>query len=522
MKIGGSLAPAHIISESTTLDYLANSDRLREFFPAHFTESRPPRGSKIDRQRVVKYLKDYNEKMNAPSRVMESVDSLLDKDTYVVVSGQQPGIFGGPLYTIYKALSAIIISNRLSHGGRRFIPLFWNASEDHDLSEVNHIYLMEKNRPCRISYSIKGTPRSAFEVKLDLREIKKVLKKIEQIAPRSEFKEDILKNLDLLARQSENLGDFFSRLLLFFFGHQGLVLIEPRALRPLMIPLFRRMIKNPLRSTELVSRAAARLKKKGYSPRIHKIPHLCSFFLKRRKVTYNGKFLVGEKSFSSGELLEWLEENPFDFSSNVVTRPITQDYTLPTYAYVAGPSEIAYFAQLGEVYHEFGMEMPLIYPRFGATILENKVARIIKKYHLGISDLRSPAPQIKKLLKEELGPLFTCVKSDVSRALLPMIEAIGQIDETLGGTFQASKKRIFREIDSLEKGTVRSLKKHNSLMELQIYNAAENLFPLGDPQERKINFLEYLMKFGQSFLEGIHREFCSSDYGEHRIVTFPD
>ncbi len=458
--------------------------------------------------------------MNAPCRVMESIDSLLDEDTYVVGSGQQPGVFGGPLYTFYKALSAIIISDRLSDHGRRFVPLFWNASEDHDLSEVDHIYLMEKNKPCSIRYPIKGASRSASEVKLDFQEIEKVFGKIREITPQTEFKEDVFRNLEFLVRQSENLGDFFSRLLLFFFGQHGLVLIEPGILRPLMIPLFERMIKNPLRSTELVNRAAARLKKRGYSPRIHKTPDLCGFFLRRQKVTYNGKFLVGGKSFSSRELLQWLEENPSDFSSNVVTRPVTQDYTLPTYAYVAGPSEIAYFAQLGKVYQEFGIEMPVIYPRFGATILENKVAKIIKKYGLAIQDLRSPASQIKKLLRKELEPLFARARDDVSKVLLPMAESVGQIDETLGGSFQTSEKKILREIDSLEKRTVRCLRKQNSLMELQIYNAAENLFPLGDLQERKINFLEYLIKFGDDFVEVIHREFSSSDYGEHRVITF--
>ena len=520
MKLEGSLAAAQIISEPITLDYLANSPKLREFFPAHFTQGKL-RKFKIDRERVVKYLRDYNEKMNAPSTVMENIDSLLDEDTYVVVSGQQPGICGGPLYTIYKALSAIILSNGLSHGRRRFIPLFWNASEDHDLSEVEHIYLMEKNRPCRIQYSIKGGSRSAFEVKLDLQEMEKVVQKIDEVTAQSEFKDEILKNLKVLAGQSENLGDFFSRLLLFLLGDQGLVLIEPRILRPLMIPLFKKMIQDPLRSTELVNHTAARLKKKGYSPRIHKTFHLCNFFLKRKKVTYNGKFLVGQRSISSRELLKWLEENPFDFSSNVVTRPITQDYTLPTYAYVGGPSEIAYFAQLGEIYHEFGIEMPLLYPRFGATILENKVAKIIKKYDLSILDLRYPASQIKKLLKEELKPLFGSARGDISKALLSLAEAAGQIDETLKDSFEASQKKIIREIDFLEKRALRSLKKQNSLMESQIYKAAENLFPLGDLQERKINLLEYLIKFGYDFLEVIHGEFSSSSYGEHRVITFP-
>ena len=520
MKLEGSLPLTQIISEPITLDYLDNSSKLREFFPAHFTQ-RKPRKFKIDRKILAKYLRDYNEKMNAPSRVMENIDSLLDEDAYVVVTGQQPGIFGGPLYTIYKALSAIIICNRLSHGGRRFVPLFWNASEDHDLSEVEHIYLMNKNRPCKIHFSIKGGSRSAFEVKLDPREMEKVIQRIDEVTPQSEFKDKILKNLQLLAGRSENLGDFFSRLLLFFLGEEGLVLIEPRILRPLMIPLFKKMIQHPLQSTELINQMAARLKKRGYSPRIHKMSHLCNFFLKRKRVTYNGKFFVEERPFSSQDLLKRLEENPFDFSSNVVTRPITQDYTLPTYAYVAGPSEIAYFAQLGKIYHEFGIEMPLLYPRFGATILENKVAKIIKKYHLDILDLKSPTSLIKKLLKKEVKPLFSSARDDISKALLSLGQAASQVDKTLEDSFEVSQKKIFREIDSLEKRVVRSLEKQNSLMKSQIYNAAENLFPLGDLQERKINPLEYLIKFGYDFLKVIHGKFSSSSYGEHRIITFP-
>lgn len=520
MKLEGSLPLTQIISEPITLDYLDNSSKLREFFPAHFTQ-RKPRKFKIDRKILAKYLRDYNEKMNAPSRVMENIDSLLDEDVYVVVTGQQPGIFGGPLYTIYKAFSAIIICNRLSHGGRRFVPLFWNASEDHDLSEVEHIYLMNKNRPCKIHFSIKGGSRSASEVKLDPREMEKVIQRIDEVSPQSEFKDKILKDLKLLAGRSENLGDFFSRLLLFFLGEEGLVLIEPRILRPLMIPLFKKMIQRPLRSTELINQMAAQLKKRGYSPRIHKMSHLCNFFLKRKRVTYNGKFFVEERPFSSQDLLKRLEENPFDFSSNVVTRPITQDYTLPTYAYVAGPSEIAYFAQLGKIYHEFGIEMPLLYPRFGATILENKVAKIIKKYHLDILDLKSPTFLIKKLLKKEVKPLFSSARGDISKALLSLGQAASQVDKTLEDSFEASQKKIFREIDSLGKRVVRSLEKQNPLMKSQIYNAAENLFPLGDLQERKINPLEYLIKFGYDFLKVIQGKFSSSSYGEHRIITFP-
>ncbi len=280
------------------------------------------------------------------------------------------------------------------------------------------------------------------------------------------------------------------------------------------------MIENPTRCSKILNKVGDRLKKSGYHPPIHKNLNLCNFFLERKNVTYDKDFHVANNPYSSNELLDLLEKNPLSFSANVVTRPITQDYLFPTYAYVAGSSEIAYFSQLKEIYEEFMVEMPLIYPRFGATIVENKIWSILKKYNLGILDLRFPQSLTKKLAKIETTSLFNSGRNGISKIFSEIEKVITEIDATLKDASQASLRRMLREITLLEDKVVRNRKRQNIIVENQIKKAAHNIFPRGELQERKLNVLEYLMKFGQDFLKIVYDEFLKADYGEHRVITF--
>jgi bacillithiol biosynthesis cysteine-adding enzyme BshC len=513
-----SLSAAEITPSRITLDYLERYKRVSYFYPHHFRE-RKFRKVKIDREQVVKILRGYNRRIEAPQKVMENIEILLDEKTYTVVTGQQPGIFTGPLYTIYKAISAIIVANNHSDKKHPLIPIFWNASEDHDLSEIDHIYLMKENKPLRINYPI-SIRRSASEVRLDTQKIERMISRINEVTPDTEFKNSLLKNLQKLAERSRNLGEIFSRIMTFLLGEYGLILIEPKYLRKMMVPLFKKMIENPTRCSKILNRAGDRLKKSGYHPPIHKNSNLCNFFLERKNVTYDKDFHVANNTYSSNELLDLLEKNPLSFSANVVTRPIAQDYLFPTYAYVAGPSEIAYFSQLKEIYEEFIIEMPLIYPRFGATILENKVLSVLKKYNLEILDLRFPELLTKELARKKIDSLFGSARSKILEIFSPIEEAAIKIDQDLRDSSQASLSKALGAMDTLKDKVARKLKKQNTIMQSQIDKAAHNIFPLQDLQERKLNVLEYLIKFGPDFLKIVYDEFLKADYGEHRVISF--
>ncbi len=231
-----SLPASEIIPNRITLDYLSRYERVSHFYPCHFRE-RKFRKVEVDREQVVEILREYNRRIDAPQKVMENIEMLLDENTYAVITGQQPGIFTGPLYTIYKALSAIIVASNLSDKKHPLVPIFWNASEDHDLSEIDHVYLMKENKPLRINYPV-STGRSASEVRLDTQKMQGMISRIDEVTPDTEFKNPLLKNLQNLAERSGSLGEIFSRIMIFLLGEYGLILIEPKYLRKIMVPLF--------------------------------------------------------------------------------------------------------------------------------------------------------------------------------------------------------------------------------------------------------------------------------------------
>jgi bacillithiol biosynthesis cysteine-adding enzyme BshC len=518
----GAVPYEFVTSEKITIDYLNHSNNLEEVFPKHFREPRV-RKFNIDRQKIVDKLLGYNRKLNAPKQVIQNIESLSQPDTYVVVTGQQPGVFSGPLYTVYKAISAVVICERLSDEKRSFVPVFWNASEDDDLSEVDHIAIFRQNDPFEIHYDCKSGGEAFSHIGLDKSKLNKMLTTVEDVSPNSEFKAPLLKEINDIVQDSSTMGDFFSRFMIHLLGEFGLVIIEPQYLRDLMTPVFDRLIRRPTKCTQILNEAGSKLNELGYSPKIQKKSNMCNFFVfddkgKRLRVTHNGKFRVDNEMYSQTELLRLLEDDPFRFSANAVTRPITQDFLFPTFAYVAGPNEIAYQAQLKGVYDFFSLEMPVIFPRYGCTIVEKKVSKVLAKYKAEIHELRNPEKLLKKLPKEKIDDVFSSFRGEVLRGMVEVTRRAESIDKTLTEPCFLARGRILKTIEALEDKIVSKLKQRDSVARRQITKAYSNLFPHGDLQERQINVLEYLIKFGKEFLKIVHENFLEADYGEHWVI----
>ena len=511
-----------VTSEKITIDYLNHANHLKQVFPKHFKEPsiRKFRG---DRQKLVDKLLSYNRAINAPKQVIQNIESLLQPETYAVITGQQPGIFSGPLYTVYKAISAIVLSERLSDEKCSFVPIFWNASEDHDISEVNHIAIFKQNEPFEVHYECESTGVAFSHMRLNKSELKRILLMIERVSPNSEFKPLLLKEISRIVEKSSTVGDFFSRFMIYLLGDLGLIMIEPRYLRELMAPIFERLIRKPTECTKILDETGSQLEELGYSPKIHKKSNICNFFVlgdggERLRVTHNGDFRVGNETFSQSELLLLLDDSPSRFSANAVTRPITQDFLFPTFAYVAGPNEIAYLAQLNGIYDFFSLEMPVIFPRFGATIVEKKVTRILGKYKTEIHELSNPEKLLKKLAKARIDDVFDSFKNDVSKGIAEVTRHAESIDKTLVGSCSLARGKILKTIEVLEGKIASRLKEHDQVTKQQVIKAYSNLFPHGAPQERHINVLEYLIKFGEDFLRIVYEDFLKADYGEHRVI----
>ena len=209
-----------VTSERVTIDYINYANHLKNVFPKHF---RTPsfRKCNVDRQRLVDKLLEYNKNMDAPQRVIENIESLLQPETYTVITGQQPGVFSGPLYTSYKAVSAIVICERLSTKRYPLVPIFWNASEDHDFLEVNHINLFRENKPYEIHYDNIAKNIALSHMSLDKSEVNKILTVIESISPASEFRALLMRKIKGIIGKSSTIGEFFSRFMIYLFGELG-------------------------------------------------------------------------------------------------------------------------------------------------------------------------------------------------------------------------------------------------------------------------------------------------------------
>jgi bacillithiol biosynthesis cysteine-adding enzyme BshC len=362
-------------------------------------------------------------------------------------------------------------------------------------------------------------------VVLDKPNIARMLTAIRDMSPETEFKARLLGEIHGLVKDSSTAGDFFSKIMANLFSEHGLILLEPHYLRRLMRPIFKRLIKHPTECTKILNDAGLWLKRLGYSPKIHKKPNICNFFLisnegKRERVTYNGQFATADETFSEKDLLDLLDDNPSRFSANAVIRPVTQDFLFPTFAYVAGPNEIAYLSQLKPIYDFFAVEMPVVVPRFGVTIVERKVSKILEKYGVGIQDLRTPEKLLKDLAKEELNGVFKAFKNEITKSMFEVTQRAESIDPTLTGSCTLAQGRILKSINTLEDKLASRLKEQNLLVKKQITKAYNNIFPCGQLQERQINILEYLIKFGREFLKVIHENLRDADYGEHRVIKW--
>ena len=511
-----------ITSERLTIDYVNHTRDLTELFPRHFKEPsiRKFQGNK---QEIVKKLLAYNQKIDVPKQVTLNIEALNKPETFAVITGQQPGIFSGPLYTIYKAMSTIVLCERLSSLKQSFVPIFWNASEDHDISEVNHITTFKQNEPFTIYYNSESRRTALSHLNLDKSELKRILTIIDCISPDSEFKKPLLNEITRIVQISSTVGEFFSRFMIFLLGDMGLVMIEPHYLRELMIPIFEKLVRKPTECTRILAETGLQLSELGYSPKIHKKSDICNFFIlnekgKRLQVKHEGKFRISNETFSERDILDLLEENPSRFSANAITRPVIQDFLFPTFAYVAGPNEIAYYAQLKGVYDFFSVEMPVIFPRFGATITENKISKTLAKFKAKINELKDPEKLLKRIASERIDDVFSSFKGAVSKGMTEVIQRADSIDPTLIKPCFSAKGKIFKTIEVLEGKIASKLKQHDLIARQQITKAYNNLFPYGDLQERHINVLEYIVKFGQEFLKAVHTNFSDARYGEHKVI----
>ena len=521
-------------------DYLHAYSRVREFFDGDFRDpaafrrqAERVRTRGLPRETLAAVLIEQNKRFGCGPATIGRIERLVRDRACAVVTGQQAGLFSGPLYTIYKAFTAVKLAERLTRDGLGcFVPVFWIASEDHDAAEADHICLLDReHRPETVHcpLSAAGSKISVSEIQAPP-EIADCIRRISELTVDTEFKAEVLGALAEDYQTGRLWAEAFARWMTRLFGPRGLIFIDgadPR-LKEMGRAVFLREIACGSASTPPALDASRMLREAGYGGQIQLHEGILNLFYSeggRRTIHRAGEdFEIKDppRTFRGDELPSLAGEKPFLFSPNVLLRPVYQDALLPTVAYVGGPGEIAYFAQMKGVYEVFGMPMPVIFPRVSATIVESAVDHILKKFGLGVPDFWREAESLigdmaRERIPAALAGILDQARSRMEADFEGLTREIAAFEPTLMDSAALAKGKIDHQWKFLEKKILQAGTKRNETEVRQLRKSAAHLFPDRRPQERVFNIVPYLLKYGWTLMDVLDRAADVAETG-HRII----
>jgi bacillithiol synthase len=404
------------------LDYVCDFERVSDLFahdphdPTAFDRAAAAAAARdLPRRELAALLLEQNRRFGSGSRALANVQLLVDPETVAVVTGQQPGLFGGPLYNLYKAATAIRLAAALTaRTGRPHVPVFWIASDDHQVGEVDHVHALDGDgAPVRISWARGPSRRVEPIAALCLDDgVAGALDRVAELSHGAPHSEDVVGLLSDCFRPGERLAEAFARLTARLFEQDGLVLVESADpdLRRLGLPPLAAELAYPSPATAAAQLATERVAARGYPVQVPLRDDSLNFFFGRSerfriRCGPDGFRVELRSSFVGAETLHArFDAEVEQFSPNVLLRPLYQDALFPTAAYVAGPSEIAYFAQLAPVYELFGIPMPVVVPRKSVTLLDEEVASLLRASELSVEHVlagaEAPAAAVASLLPD--------------------------------------------------------------------------------------------------------------------------
>ena len=514
--------------ESVAALYVGNPSRSDAWRSAIERAQTHPRR----RADVAALIRAQQDRREAHADARAAAERLAERDTVAVVTGQQAGAFGGPLYTLLKAVTAIQLARRTStEYGVPTVPVFWVEAEDHDWDEVRSVTVLDGElQPSTIQLAApEGAgqlPVAALRVDERVEESLAALKAA--LAP-TDFTEWTLSGLRAAWRPGEGMGAAFARWLEGLLGPHGLVVFEssdPGA-KPLVAELFARELQFPGRTATLASGAGKQLSEHGHQPQVIPQPDSLALFkvdgARRAIRQQDGILMVGDETHDVGRLASEAVEHPEHFSPNVLLRPIVQDSLFPTICYVAGPSELAYLGQLRGVYQHFGVPMPLIYPRGSATLLDSAATRFLAKHDLPIEELQAKDDSaLNRLLQSQLpksvDSALADAQAEIRRRMDRLIEVMPDVDPTLAGAAKTTLGRMEHDLKSLHGKVIQAAKKRDDTLRRQFTRTQAQIFPTGHPQERTLGVVFFLNRYGPALIDRLLEE-LPLDMGRHWLLT---
>ena len=535
--------PFSQIPQTTRLfsDFLSYSPAIRPFYPRSpfFAEWMKEESSKISydgsrREKVAAILERQNKNFGASSKTLANIHRLR-QGAATVVTGQQVGLFGGPMFAIYKALTAVKLAEEASAGGVDAVPIFWLATYDHDLAEVNHVSIPAPDGNLQVlttvSHDVPGAPVSAVHFS---KEIAGVVEQAASLLGDSEATQ-LLRDC---YRPGETLGGAFARLYARIFAEWGVILLDASdaELASIAAPIYRAAIE---RSADLMASLIERgkaLESAGYHQQVKVTESSVLLFTTRNGARTpihragegaSAHFVLdggaaAQEKLSQADLIRQIDESPEQFSPNVLLRPVVEDYLLPTLAYTGGAAETAYFAQAGAVYEALAGRVTPILPRFSATIVEPKMQRLLEKHEISLTDVFEGPESLRreiaaKSLPGDLLAAFDQAKQSFDSNFSVLKEKLEKLDRTLVDAAETSRSKMQHQLEKLYAQAGRAETQKSEVVSRHADQLSEGLYPDKGLQERGIGGIYFLAKYGQELLHELYGA-IHSDCHDHQIL----
>ncbi|MFC2950205.1 bacillithiol biosynthesis cysteine-adding enzyme BshC [Virgibacillus sediminis] len=521
-------------------DYRLMEGDLSSFFDYHpyndfYKRADDLKGVEYNREGLADVLLQMNRGWGAPQAALENIERLRDKDSTVVIGGQQAGVLTGPLYTINKVISIITLARKQeSELGRPVIPVFWIAGEDHDFEEINHIYLpensgMKKSKIPHRHYGKESVSNLSMDKEISSEWTDFLFSRLQETVYTKDIYETVRSCLD----HSRTYVDFFAQLISRMFYNEGVVLVDSGnpELRRLESGHFVQIIERQPEISEGVMKAYDQLREKGYSLSLEVEPdqaHLFYHLDDERILLYRNedgrwKGKQDEVEFTTEELVSIARNHPEMLSNNVVTRPIMQELLFPSLAFVGGPGEVAYWAALRPAFRSLGMSMPPVVPRLSFTLVDRKVQKALDKYGIkvetaineGVAERRKQ--WLASLNNPPVAQLVDELKGTLDQAHRPLRTTAQVIRADIGELAEKNLRHLHREIDFLYNRMMKAVEETHEKDFREFDYIQVMMHPNEGLQERTWNPIPFINEHGVEFI----REMLETDWSfeaEHYVV----
>lgn len=501
-------------------DYVAGAPAVRPFYDgarwdAEALTAAVQSSSSVSRPRaaLAEALARQQEAHGA-ERAAANARRLAEAGTAALVTGQQAVLFGGPLYVLYKAVAAVKVARLVSErSGRSVVPVFWVASDDHDFAEVRSVSVLdEAGQIVNVRYAPEHEPvgEPAARIVLDSR-ITGLVEELARALPAGLNRDGLLARLAECYRPGATLSGAFARFISSLLP--DLVVLDPSdpALKMLMLPVMARELQERSPTSRLADERGRELLAAGYHQQVPVRAGFLNLFLyadgQRRALAFDDSRIEVRgtgRRLRLEDALRQLQSQPADWSPGVLLRPLAQDLILPTVAYVGGPAEVAYHAQITPSYAHFGIPRPAVMPRPSLTLVEPAQARALEAEGLTLPELQEdPQAILARWVKEshpEIEAAFARVREELEREMAEVESALGALDPTLRGAADSARGRILHQIEGLQEKATRALKKRDQVRADRLRRTRDTLLPGGSFQERGLGLVSALARHGDAIV----------------------